>query len=161
MDLKQFYLKQKEAVHQGTLSVYSKIPLDLLDWRPTESALTLGQLVRHVWMWEQGIRRIAVDNDWSYFEKRVPQLLSDLLGEVKSLGAELGEIVRAHTETLRAVEAFPLQRWEEIRENAQFQEKRPVREWLDGITEHHIHHRAQVEVYTQILTGERASSDAQ
>ena len=157
MDLKEFYLKQKAAVYQGELQVYAAIPPDRLDWRPAEKVLTLGQLVRHVWMSEQGIRRIALDNDWSYFEKRVPQLLSDLLGDVNSLDTELKEIERAHTETLRAVEAYPLERWKEIRENAKFETKRTVSAFLFGITEHHIHHRAQVGVYVRILTGERAS----
>jgi uncharacterized damage-inducible protein DinB len=160
MDLKEFYLKQKQAVHQGSLSVYGKIPPDRLDWRPVDSVLTLGQVVRHAWMSEQGIRRIALDNDWTYFEKRIPQGLPAVLGEVKSLADELQEIARVHTDTLRAVEAFPRERWHEIRENAQFEIKRSVSVWLYGINEHQIHHRAQVGVYLRILTGERASSYA-
>jgi len=157
MDLKEFYLKQKEAIHQGTLAVYGKIPPDRLDWRPVESVLTLGQLVRHAWTSEQGIRRIAIDDDWSYFEKRIPQGLTAILGEVKSLEAELENLARVHSETVQAVKDFPLERWQEVRENTQFQIRRLVIVWLYAINEHQIHHRAQAGTYLRILTGERAS----
>ena len=80
-----------------------------------------------------------------------------MLGEIQSLDDELREMVRVHAETLRAVEAFPLERWGEIRENTPFQVSRSVGVWLYGINEHQIHHRAQVGVYLRILTGERAS----
>jgi uncharacterized damage-inducible protein DinB len=157
MNLKEYFLKQKAAVHRGTLDVYGKIPRDRLDWRPAEGFLTLGQIARHVWMSEQGNRRIALEDDWSYFETRIPRGLFAILGEVKSLDEELGEIARVHQETLLAVEAFPYERWEEIRENPQFQVRRPIGVMLLGLVEHHIHHRAQVGTYLRLLTGKGAS----
>jgi uncharacterized damage-inducible protein DinB len=157
VDLKEFFLKQKESEHQGTLAVYEKIPRNRLDWRPAEGMLTLGQLARHVWLSEEGTRRIALEDDWSYYLTRVPLGLLAILGEVKSLDDELQEIRRVHQDTLRAVQAFPLDRWEEIRENAQFHTRRPAGNMLFRIIEHHIHHRAQVGTYLHILTGGRAS----
>jgi uncharacterized damage-inducible protein DinB len=157
MDLKQFFLSQKQAEHEGTIAVYAKIPRDRLDWRPAEGMLTLGQMARHVWRSEEGSRRIALDADWSYYEKRIPLGLLAVLGEVKSLDDELREIRRVHQETLRAVQAFPLERWEEMRENAQFHTHRTAGEMLFRIIEHQIHHRAQVGTYVRILTGGRAS----
>jgi uncharacterized damage-inducible protein DinB len=157
MNLKEFFVKQKAAVHKGALDVYGKIPRNRLDWRPAEGFLTLGQVVRHVWTSEQGNRRIALEDDWSYFETRIPHGLFAVLGEVKSLDEELGEIERVHQETLRAVETFPFERWEEIRENTQFQVRRTVGVMLFALVEHHIHHRAQVGTYLRLLTGGRAS----
>ena len=157
MDLKEFFLTQKESEHEGTLSVYEKIPRDRLDWRPVEGMLSLGQMARHVWRSEEGTRRIALEGDWSYYETRIPQGLLAILGEVKSLDDELQEIRRVHQDTLRAVQAFPLERWEEIRENTQFHTRRPVGVMLFRIIEHQIHHRAQVGTYLRILTGGRAS----
>ena len=52
---------------------------------------------------------------------------------------------------------FPLDRWEEIRENAQFHTRRSIGIMLFRIIEHQIHHRAQVGTYLRILTGGRAS----
>jgi uncharacterized damage-inducible protein DinB len=157
MNLKEFFLKQKAAVHKGALDVYGKIPRDRLDWRPAEGFLTLGQVLRHVGMSEQGNRRIALEGDWSYFETRIPRGLFAILGEVKSLDEELAEIERVHQETLRAVADFPYECWEEIRENPEFQVRRTIGVMLFGLVEHHIHHRAQVGTYLRLLTGERAS----
>jgi uncharacterized damage-inducible protein DinB len=157
MDLKDFFLIQKESEHRGTISVYGKIPRDRLDWRPAEGMLSLGQLARHVWRSEEGVRRIALDGDWSYFQTRIPLGLFAVLGEVKSLDEELDEIRRVHLDTVRAVEALPHDRWDEIRENAEFQTRRPIGVMLFRIIDHHIHHRAQAGTYLHILTGERAS----
>ncbi len=85
MDLKELFLKQKQATHQGTLGVLAKIPADRIGWRPAEGMLSLGQIVRHLWMSEEGVRRAAVEADWGYYEKRVPQGLFAILGEVGSL----------------------------------------------------------------------------
>jgi uncharacterized damage-inducible protein DinB len=157
MDLKQFYLKQKEAIYRGTLSVFEKIPPEHLAWRPAEGMLSLGQIVRHVWMSEEGVWRLALEGDWSYYEKRVPQGLFAILGEVKSLDEELAQLERVHRETLRGVDAFPPERWEEVRENPEFDFRRKVSVILFGINDHHVHHRAQVGTYLRILTGQRAS----
>ena len=157
MDVKELFLTQKESEHQGTVSVYEKIPRDRLDWRPAEGMLTLGQMARHVWRSEEGTRRIALDSDWTYYETRIPQGLLAVLGEVKSLDEELQEIRRVHQDTLRAVQAYSLERWDEIRENAQFHTRRPAGLMLFRIIEHQIHHRAQVGTYLRILTGGRAS----
>jgi len=114
-------------------------------------------LARHVWRSEEGVRRIALDGDWSYFQTRIPLGLFAVLGEVKSLDEELDEIRRVHLDTVRAVEALPHDRWDEIRENAEFQTRRPIGVMLFRIIDHHIHHRAQAGTYLHILTGERAS----
>ena len=157
MNLQEFFLLQKQEENQGTLAVYGKIPRDRLDWRPAEGMLTLGQLARHVWRSEEGTRRIALENNWSYYETRIPQGLLAVLGEVKSLDDELQEIQRVHQETMRCAQEFPLERWEEIRENAQFHTRLTVAAMLFRIIKHQIHHGAQVGTYLRILTGGRAS----
>ena len=112
--------------------------------------LTLGQMARHVWRSEEGVRRIALENDWGYYETRVPQGLMAVLGQLE-------EIQRVHQDTVHAVQEFPLEGWEEIREDVQFQTHRSVAVMLFRIIEHQIHHRAQVGTYVHILTGGRAS----
>ena len=157
MDVRDLWLKQKQATHQGTLGVLAKIPTDRIAWRPADGMLTLGQIVRHIWMSEEGVRRVALEDDWSYYERRVPQGLFAILGEVTSLTDELPRMERVHQETLDAVRNFPLERWEEERVNGAFNVRRKVYAMLFGISEHQIHHRAQVGAYLHILTGQRAS----
>ncbi len=157
MDLKEFFLKQKQATHRGTLDVIAKIPPDQLGWRPAKDMLSLGEIVRHIWMSEDGVRRVALEGKWDYYEKRVPQGLFAILGEVKSLPDEIAQVERAHQDTLREVAAFPVQRWEEERRHEGFNIRRRVSVMLFAINEHQIHHRAQVGTYLHVLTGQRAS----
>lgn len=155
--LKEFFLKQKQAAHQASLSVFERIPEQQLNWRPAPGILTLGEIVRHVWMSEEGMARIAAFNDWSYYQKRVPLGLQGILGEVESLQNELEQLGRVNQITLALAAELPDERWQEERENAAFGIRRKVSVILFGINEHHTHHRAQAGTYLHILTGERAS----
>ena len=157
MDLKEFFLKQKEAAHRATLEVLRKIPSQSSAWRPAEGMLTLGEIARHVWMSEEGTCRTALYGDWSYYERRIPQGLGGILGSVNTIEEELAQLERVNRQTLEQAADFPLERWEEERSNERWQIRRRVSVMLFGIVEHHIHHRAQVGTYLHILTGHRAS----
>jgi uncharacterized damage-inducible protein DinB len=157
VDLREFFLKQKQAAHKNTLKVFEAIPRDQLAWRPAEGMLSLGQIVRHVWMSEEGVRRAAVENRWDYYEKRVPQGLFAILGSVTSLDKELTRLAQVNDETMAAAAAFPLERWEEERKDDRFGVRTKAAVMLFGINEHHAHHRAQAGVYLRQLTGQRAS----
>ncbi len=98
-----------------------------------------------------------MDGNSDYYQKRVPQGLFAILGEVSSLEEELTQLDRVHQDTLRAVQAFPLECWDDLRENQLLNIRRKVAVMLFGINDHHVHHRAQVGTYLRILTGRRAS----
>lgn len=157
MDVKEFFLKQNEAAYQSDLKVFSKIREEHIHWRPADGMLTLGELVRHVAMSEEGVRRTAFFDDWSYYEKRVPLGLSGILGEVTSVQKELQYLERVHRDTLKEAGDFPVERWDEERINNAFNFRSRVAVMLYGINEHHAHHRAQAGTYLHILTGNRAS----
>jgi uncharacterized damage-inducible protein DinB len=157
MDLKEFFLKQKQATHEGVVKVFSKIPPEQMGWRPAPGMLSLGEMARHVWVSEEGARHMALRGNFGYYEKRIPGGLEAVLGEVESLESELGHIEKVHQETLREVSDFPVERWNEERFHEALNIRRPVGVVLFGINEHHIHHRAQVSTYIHILTGQKAS----
>ena len=156
-NLKDFFLKQKEATHQGTLKVRANIPPHKLGWRPAEGMLILEEIVRHIWQSEEALRHAALEDNWDYFEERIPKGLQAVLGEIKSLADEVRQIERVHAETLRTVAAYAIERWEEERTHEKLKIRRRVSLFLFGISEHQIHHRAQVGAYLHILTGNRAS----
>src|SRR5215467_3212405 len=135
MDLKELFLKQKEATHRATVGVLGKIPLAQLAWRPADGMLSLGEVTRHLWMSEEGVRRAALEGDWSYYERRVPKGLFAILGEVRSLDEELARLERVHQETIQAVAGFPLDRWMEERANDAFNIRRRVFVMIFGINE--------------------------
>lgn len=107
MDIRAFFLKQKHTAYYGTVNVLEKVPPDRLAWSPETGMLTLGELVRHLWSSEEGIRRIALRDQWDYLEVRIAQGLPAVLGEVKSLAGELHELERVHTDTMREAAEFP------------------------------------------------------
>jgi uncharacterized damage-inducible protein DinB len=151
MDLKEFFLKQKEAIRGRTRQVTGLIQPQHFDWRPEAQALSVGEMLRHLWHSEQNVRRVALDGDFSYYETRIPRGLRVALGSPTSLAEELAQLDNVHAETLAAVAAFPLDRWEEERIHEGLGIRRKVYAILLGMNEHEIHHRAQLMTYLRIL----------
>jgi len=150
MNLQEFFLKQKEAIHGRSKQVYELITPEIFDWTPEKGALTIGQMLRHVWVSETGVRQVALNGNFTYYETRIPQGLSAVLGVPTTLREELENIERVHSETLSAVAAFPLDRFEEERSHPGLGFRRKVAMILFGINEHEVHHRAQLMTYLRM-----------
>ena len=125
-------------------------PADMA-WKPENGALSIGELLRHLWVSEEGVRRCAIDGDFAYYEIRVPKGLHAVMGSPGSLEDELQNIERVHAETTKAVAALPESSFDEERANAQLGFRRKVAVILFGINEHEIHHRAQLMTYLRML----------
>jgi uncharacterized damage-inducible protein DinB len=151
MDMKDFFLKQKEAIRVRTRQVVGMIGPEDLGWRPEKEALSVGEMLRHLWMSEQGVRCVALEGDFRYYEARIPQGLRAVLGTPGALAEELANLERTHLETLAAVRDFPFERWEEERAHEGLGFRRKIVVILFGINDHEIHHRAQLMTYLRIL----------
>ena len=151
MNLKEFFLKQKESIHTRSKQVYELITPEIFDWKPEKGALSVGQMLRHVWVSETGVRQVALEGDFTYYETRIPQGLSAVLGVPTTLTEELRNIERVHAETLAAVAAFPLDQFEQERVNPGLRFHRTAAVILFGINEHEIHHRAQLMTYVRMM----------
>lgn len=152
MDLQEFFLKQKQAIRQRSEQVFALLRPEHLGWRPEKGALSVGEMLRHIWVSEEGVRRVALDGDFAYYEARIPGGLSAVLGEKPaSLEEELRQIERVHRETISAVSALPAGRIDEERTNPDLGFRRKVIVILFGINEHEIHHRAQLMTYLRML----------
>ncbi len=151
MDLKEFFLKQKEAIRGRTRQVTALIRPEHLMYRPEAGALSIGEMLRHVWVSEEGVRRVALEGNFAYYEARIPHGLGAVLGTPGTLEDELRNLERVHGETLAAVRKFPVQRWDEERVHASLGFRRRVAVILLGINEHEIHHRAQLMTCLRIL----------
>jgi hypothetical protein len=108
-------------------------------------------MLRHLWVSEEGVRRVALESDFTYYEKRIPGGLPAVLGTTGALEEELRNLERVHGETLTAVAAFPIERWEEERMHEGLGFRRRAGIILLGINEHEIHHRAQLMTCLRIL----------
>lgn len=151
MDLREFFLKQKETIRGRSRQVFALVRPEYMNWRPEKGALSVGEMLRHIWVSEEGLRRVALDGDFAYYEKRIPGGLAAVLGNLEALDNELQSLERVHQETLRAVADFPIERWEEERVHAALGFHRKAGIILMGINEHEIHHRAQLMTCLRIL----------
>ena len=151
MDIKEFFLKQKEAIRARTREVTGMLRAEHLGWRPEKGALSVGEMLRHMWVSEEGVRRVALEGNFAYYETRIPQGLHAVIGQPGSLEEELANLERVHRETLAAVAAWPLERWDEERAHSGLGFRRKIGVTLLGINEHEAHHRAQLMTYLRML----------
>lgn len=151
MDLKEFFLKQKEVLRARTRPVTQLLREEQLGWRPEKDALCIGEMLRHMWVSEEGVRRVALEGDFSYYETRIPKGLRAVIGSYGTLEEELAALERVHRETLGAARAFALERWEEERVHEGLGFRRKIAVILFGINEHEMHHRAQLMTYLRML----------
>jgi uncharacterized damage-inducible protein DinB len=151
MTLSEFFLKQKAAIRARTRDVFRMLRAEHMDWKPETGALSVGELLRHLWVAEEGVRRCALNGDFSYYEVRVPKGLHAVMGSPGSLEEELKSNDRVHSETLAAVAAVPEQVFDEERAHADLGFRRKVAVILFGINEHEVHHRAQLMTYLRML----------
>jgi uncharacterized damage-inducible protein DinB len=151
MDIKEWFLKQKEAHRKRTREVLALVKPAMMEWRPEREALSVGEMLQHLWVSEEGVRRVALDGNFAYYEKRIPQGLRAMLGQQQGLEEELANLERVHAATLAAVQAFPTERFEEERVHDGLGFRRKVQVILLGINDHEIHHRAQLMVYMRML----------
>src|SRR5205085_10584710 len=153
MELKfrDIFLKQKEAIRKRSLEVFALIKPEHLSFKPEPGALALGEMLQHMWRSEEGVRKVALNDDFAYYEVRVPKGLFPTLGPLQSLQENLRNLERVHNETLTAVAAYPDERFAEERERDHLKFRRKVYTILLAINEHEIHHRAQLMTYLRIL----------
>lgn len=151
MDIQELFLKQKEAIRGRTREVTSLLREEHMTWRPVPGALPVGEMLRHMWVSEERVRAAALEGNFSYYEERIPNGLTAVVGTPRTLKEELADLERVHGETLKRAADFPLGRWEEVRAHEALGIRRKVAVMLFGISEHEVHHRAQLMTYLRML----------
>ncbi len=151
MEFRDLFLKQKETIHKRMVEILGHVRAEHTDWRPEKDALSVGEMLQHLWVSEEGVRRVALHGDFSYYEMRIPKGLRATLGPPPTLEENLANIARVHTDTMTAVSAYPAERFEEERVRPELGFRRKVYVVLLAINEHEIHHRAQLSTYLRIL----------
>jgi uncharacterized damage-inducible protein DinB len=134
------YIKTWNRVHEQTKRIMTAAPNDKYDWKPCESAMSLGELVNHPWISEWGLIEAALTGS---FPKEWPAPLSDT-------ASALAAFDKAHEEAVAKVMALtPEQLAEDV---APFSPERPLTRMavLKMNLEHEIHHRGQLYTYLRI-----------
>jgi uncharacterized damage-inducible protein DinB len=151
MTLQEFFLRQKDAIHVRSRQVFALLRPEQAGWKPEAGALSIAETLRHLWVSEEGVRRVALEGNFAYYEARIPGGLGAVLGTPGSIADELHSIERVHADTLARVAALQPQQFEEERANEQLGFRRKVSVILYGINDHEIHHRAQLMTYLRML----------
>lgn len=151
MNFPEIIIKQKEGTRTRSRQVFSLIRPEHMGWQPEREALRIGELLRHLWMSEEGVRRVAIEGDFSYYERRIPEGLRAILGTPEELTRELPSLERVHGETVAAIRRLPKERLEDERAHEGLGYRRKVYAILMSLNEHEIHHRAQLMTYLRIL----------
>jgi uncharacterized damage-inducible protein DinB len=149
--LQEFYLNQKRTNRKRTQEVFALLRPEHMPWKPVSGALSVAETLRHLWVSEERVRRVALNGDFSYYETRIPQGLGAVLGVPGTLEEELENIGRVHRETLAAVAAQPEEIFEVERVNEKLGFRRKVSVILFGLNDHEVHHRAQLMTYLRML----------
>lgn len=151
MILKEFFLKQSLAHRKRTEEVLALLGAGQMLGKPVDGALSVAEMLRHLWVFEEGVRRAALDGSFAYHERRIPRGLEAVLGTPGSLADELRDIQRVHRETLALVAAQPEEPFEVERVNQALGFRRKVSAILFGLNDHEVHHRAQLMTYLRML----------
>lgn len=151
MTLQEFFLKQKQAHRKRTLEVFDLLRPAHMTWKPEPSALSVGETLRHLWVSEEGVRRVALEGNFAYYDKRIAGGLGAVLGTIGSLDGELRNIERVSNETLEAVSKLRPEMFELERVHDGLGFRRKIAVILFGINDHEVHHRAQLMTYLRML----------
>ena len=151
MEFRDIFLKQKETIRRRTLEVIGNLRPEHMNWRPEKDALSVGEMLQHLWVSEEGVRRVALENNFAYYETRVPDGLRATLGSPRTLDEDFGNLARVHSETISAVSSCRSDIFDTERLRPDFGFRRKVWVILMGINEHEIHHRAQLSTYLRLM----------
>ena len=64
MEFREVFLKQKEAIHKRMVEILGMVRPEHSDWRPERHALSVGEMLQHLWVSEEGVRRVALQGDF-------------------------------------------------------------------------------------------------
>lgn len=135
------YIKTWKRIHKQTTALMAVAPDDKYDWKPSETAMSLGALMHHLWIAETGLIEATLNGA---FPKERP--------EPKTNTADLIAAFDQSHETLipKVAALTPEQLAEEV---APFGPEKAMSRMalLQATHEHEIHHRGQLYVYLRTL----------
>ena len=151
MDFRELFLKQKDVIRKQTRAIFPLIPRDQAAWVPVEGALPLGLMLKHIGHSEAGVRDIPLYDRWNYLERRIPEGLFAIVGEVRDIDREIETLEKIHRETMDLVAKAPEEIFDREFHNDKFNYRKKGYVILLGIIQHEVHHRAQLMTYLRIL----------
>jgi uncharacterized damage-inducible protein DinB len=137
------FIRQWNRIHKQTTNVMRVAPSDKFDWKTCDSAMTLGEVMNHLYKAEAGLVEAAITGKFSSEERPESKTETD------DLVAAFDESHKALVAQVSSLTAEQL-----AEEVSPFGEKYPPMTRmavLHVMQEHEIHHRGQLYVYLRML----------
>ena len=134
------FVSNWRRIHKQTTKIMAAAPNDKYDWKPCDSAMTMGELINHLWIAEAGL--VAAAKTGTFPKEAPPQ--------IKDTAELIAAYDKTHEEAIAMATALTP---EELSEQvAPFgPDKAMSRMALLHLThEHEIHHRGQLYTYLRI-----------
>ena len=130
-------------VHQHTVRLMATAPSDKFDWKTCDSAMTLGELMNHLYLAEAGLTNAALTGKFATAGGP----------EAKSTTEDvLAAFEKSHEEQVARVAALtPEQLLEEVTPFGEKYGPMTRTSLLHMMSEHEVHHRGQLYVYLRML----------
>lgn len=136
------YIANWNRIHKQSVSVMRVAPDDQYGWKPSETAMPLGELMNHLYLAEV----MLVD---AIITGQFPQTHPDPIMNTESLIAAFDA---SHEEQVKRIAALtPEQLGEMITPLGEKHGSMPRQALLGLLHEHEIHHRGQLYVYLRTL----------
>jgi len=133
-------LSNWERIHKRTLRLIKVAPDDRYDWKPTDSAMTLGELVNHLYQSDLGFADALATGAYP----SAPPSFTNTAELVAAYSA-------SHAAGVEKVRAIPAEAGEETIAPFGPKSAMPRQALLAIALEHEIHHRGQLYVYLRML----------
>jgi uncharacterized damage-inducible protein DinB len=132
------FFENWDRVHKQTLKIMKVSPVEKFDWRPADSAMTLGELLRHFPESERFLVGMITN-------RKIDE--QDLCA-LKTVDEVIAHFDRIHESCKKSISELPES---EFNETIQFGPAEMLkRVLLQGMCEHEIHHRGQLYTYVRI-----------
>lgn len=135
------YVSNWNRIHKQTARLMAVAPDGKYDWKPSETAMTLGELMNHLWISEWGLVEAAISGG---FPKERPAKIgstAEMVAAFDKSHADLVDKVKALSAEQLAAEIAPF--------GPEKKMSRAV--LLQFLHEHEIHHRGQLYVYLRMV----------
>jgi uncharacterized damage-inducible protein DinB len=133
-------MRQWERIHAHTAMVMKAAPDDKLEWKPVETVMSLGELLRHLVSAEHFLVTLSLTGQG---QRPVDDLKRyDVAGLVEAFDQQ-------HQRLTTQVAALNSDQWKETIDFKGRDMSRLTLLW--GLTEHEVHHRGQLFTYLRLL----------
>lgn len=133
-------MRQWERIHHHTTMVMKAAPDDKLEWKPVETVMSLGELLRHLVSAEHFLVTLSLTGKGQRPTEDLKQYT--VAGLVEAFDQQ-------HQRLVTEVAALAPEQWNETIDFKGQPMSRLTLLW--GLTEHEVHHRGQLLTYLRLL----------